>query len=168
MEESLILLKDELCWDIEDVQFFTQNKRPDIFRQKFHDVADMRRKVGNWNKIDVKLFQHFNDTLWRRVRKGGERFQKDVRKLKRINEKLTAECLKPDSRDYSKVDPTGPIFFPRLQLKKGIRSRELSDLCEKMSRGERAYTNFFKRKQTKRNWTEDKPSTVKKKAKSAG
>ena len=40
MAESLILLKDLLCWDLKDVVYFTMNRRPDKCRQKIENIED--------------------------------------------------------------------------------------------------------------------------------
>ena len=131
----------------------------------------MRRKVGDWNKIDVKLFDYFNETLWRRVKEGGERFQKDLRTLKKLNKKLTEQCLQPDGYNYSRIDPNSKFFVVRPQVKKGfgtskgtgtskgagtskeIEAKMLYDLCQQMSDGSGKFTFKFKKKQTKHNWT---------------
>ena len=47
MLESLVLLKDELCWNLEDVVFFTLNKRPKKLRQAVNNVIEQRSRVNS-------------------------------------------------------------------------------------------------------------------------
>ena len=57
MMESLVLLKDELCWDLSDIVFFIMNKRPNKFRKNVSSKSDTIRR---WSRIDYALYDHFN------------------------------------------------------------------------------------------------------------
>ncbi|XP_002737826.1 galactosylceramide sulfotransferase-like [Saccoglossus kowalevskii] len=70
-EESLILLKDLLCWTTDDITYFELNRRE---TQSVHKLSDtLKNKIRQWNKGDVALFQHFNKTFWGKVRNFGEK-----------------------------------------------------------------------------------------------
>ncbi|XP_060739543.1 galactosylceramide sulfotransferase isoform X1 [Tachysurus vachellii] len=91
-EESLILLKDALCWDMEDLLFFKLNARKGSTVSKLNHK--LRAKALQWNAIDWKLYQHFNATFWKKVEAyGPERMAADVAELRRRNADMTNICI---------------------------------------------------------------------------
>lgn len=45
MAESLVMLKEKLCWDSLEIAYFTMNKRPDEYRQQMTHREKLREKV---------------------------------------------------------------------------------------------------------------------------
>uniref|UniRef100_A0A3B4B2B6 Uncharacterized protein n=1 Tax=Periophthalmus magnuspinnatus TaxID=409849 RepID=A0A3B4B2B6_9GOBI len=91
-EESLILLKDALCWEIDDLVFFKLNARKGSTVSKL--TPELRAKALEWNAIDWKLYQHFNKTFWTKVDSyGRQRMALDVAELRRRNEEMTKICI---------------------------------------------------------------------------
>lgn len=162
MAESLAMLKEELCWDLKDIVYFTMNKRPDKYRQKMKNREGLRDKVRNWNKIDYTIFDHYNKTFWERVRAGGAAFKRNVEKLKETNAWLKEHCLET-GRHYDKSQPWFPILG--YKLKNESKDFKFRTLCENMVRSEIDYTNMLKLKQTRLNWTVPTPPPKKKKYK---
>ena len=161
MAESLVLLKDLLCWDLKDVVYFTMNKRPDKYRQKIENVENTRQRINEWNKIDKELFNHFNKTFWEKVNSKGETFRKDLRQLLSINKQLDQSCLSHGSH-YDKSQPWFPILG--FKLKDETTNKNIRTLCEDMIRSEIDFTNLLKLKQTVRNWKIPTPPPKKEKA----
>ena len=68
-DESMVLLKEELCWDTEDISYLKSNSR------QFGGTESVREWLGpeysqkllDWNKADWKLYQHFNQTFNKKV-----------------------------------------------------------------------------------------------------
>ena len=159
MLESLVLLKDELCWDLEDVVYFTLNKRPKRFRQDIDDAsATKRAMLRKWSKIDVALFDHFNKTLWEKVRDGGERFRNDVERLKQLNRDLEEKCIDRGVH-YDKTQPWFPILG--YKIREDTAGTEYHDLCHRMVRPEIVYNNHLRERQSRRGWVASakKPKT---------
>ncbi|XP_072289746.1 galactosylceramide sulfotransferase [Eucyclogobius newberryi] len=91
-EESLLLLKDALCWDMEDLLFFKHNARKGSTVSKLS--PELRARALEWNAIDWKLYQHFNKTFWTKVDTYGlRRMALDVAELRRRNEEMTDACI---------------------------------------------------------------------------
>ena len=90
-DESLILLKRCLCWDFSDMVYVAQLIRKKSSR--IHITPDLARRMREWNHADVKLYQHFNETLWERVRDYGPAFQRDLRILRERNADISRQCL---------------------------------------------------------------------------
>jgi hypothetical protein len=64
-DESLILLKEELCLDMADILFFSINvNRPKTVEKQ---NEELEQKIMKWNAADTALFNAANETFWRRI-----------------------------------------------------------------------------------------------------
>ncbi|XP_056593192.1 galactosylceramide sulfotransferase [Triplophysa dalaica] len=138
-EESLILLKDALCWQMDDMLFFKLNARRAVSVSAMS--PDLKGKAREWNGADWKLYQHFNATFWARVEAyGRRRMEEDVRELHRRNAEMEAICI--DGRgavvaeDITDVhmkpwQPLGDAAILGYNLRADI-PQQFSDLCRKM------------------------------------
>lgn len=91
-EESLILLKDTLCWEMDDLLFFKLNARKGSTVSKL--TPELRARALEWNAIDWKLYQHFNKTFWKKVDSyGRQRMAKKVAELRRRNSEMASICI---------------------------------------------------------------------------
>lgn len=138
-EESLILLKDALCWDMDDLLFFKLNARKGSTVSKL--TPELRAKALEWNAIDWKLYRHFNNTFWIKVEKyGRQRMARDVAELRRRNEEMANICIE----DGHAVDagsihetalqpwqPLGEKSIMGYNLKKNM-NKEYMKMCRKM------------------------------------
>ena len=61
--ESMVLLKAKLCWEWDDLLYFTKNKRAEVDPLSKEVVSKMER----WNALDHQIFEHFNTTLWKEI-----------------------------------------------------------------------------------------------------
>lgn len=145
MAESLVMLKEKLCWDSLEIAYFTMNKRPDEYRQQMTHREKLREKVKNWNKIDYAIFEHYNKTFWQGVHKGGQQFQRNVEKLRETNKWLKEKCLDA-GHHFDKSQPWFPIMG--FKLKEESKEFRYRALCENMIRSEIEYTNLLKKKRS--------------------
>ncbi|XP_061458279.1 galactosylceramide sulfotransferase isoform X2 [Rhineura floridana] len=138
-DESLMLLKDLLCWELEDVLYFKLNARKDSTVSKL--MGDLYQKATAWNLIDTKLYRYFNTTFWRKVEAyGHERMAKDVARLQEENEKMKSICIdggRPvdaNAIQESAMQPWQPLGKKSIlgyNLKKRINKKHRK-LCRKM------------------------------------
>ncbi|XP_037535887.1 galactosylceramide sulfotransferase [Nematolebias whitei] len=138
-EESLILLKEELCWEMEDLLFFKLNARKGSTVSKL--TPKLRARALEWNAIDWKLYQHFNRTFWKKVNAyGRERMAEDVAELKKRNKEMTSVCIEGghaveagsiQETDLQPWQPIGEKSIMGYNLKKNIDSAH-QKLCRKM------------------------------------
>ncbi|XP_026878988.2 galactosylceramide sulfotransferase isoform X2 [Electrophorus electricus] len=145
-EESLILLKDALCWDMEDLLFFKLNARKGSTVSKL--TPELRAKALDWNAIDWKLYQHFNTSFWRKVEVyGWERMERDVAELRRRNVEMAAICIEgghavdAGSIHETAMQPWQPIGEKSIlgyNLKKNV-DKAHRKLCRKMLTPELQY-----------------------------
>ncbi|KPP70218.1 galactosylceramide sulfotransferase-like [Scleropages formosus] len=145
-EESLILLKDALCWEIGDLLFFKLNARKGSMVSRLN--SQLRAQALEWNKIDWKLYQHFNVTFWKKVDAyGSERMARDVEELRRRNKEMADICIEgghaveANSIQEAAMQPWQPIGEKSIlgyNMKKNI-SKKHRKLCRKMLTPELQY-----------------------------
>ncbi|XP_077163926.1 galactosylceramide sulfotransferase isoform X2 [Paroedura picta] len=138
-DESLVLLKDLLCWELEDMVYFKLNARKDSTISKLTD--ELYQKATAWNLIDAKLYQYFNATFWRKVEAyGRERMARDVAKLHEENERMKSICIDgghpvdANAIQESSMQPWQPLGEKSIlgyNLKKWINKKHRK-LCRKM------------------------------------
>uniref|UniRef100_A0A8C6Y9U0 Galactose-3-O-sulfotransferase 1 n=1 Tax=Naja naja TaxID=35670 RepID=A0A8C6Y9U0_NAJNA len=138
-DESLVLLKDLLCWELEDILYFKLNARKGSTVSKLTD--ELYQKATVWNLLDAKLYRYFNATFWRKVEVYGmARMAKDVARLNEENEKMKSICIdggRPvdaNAIQESSMQPWQPLGENSIlgyNLKKRIPKRHRK-LCRKM------------------------------------
>ncbi|XP_072905028.1 galactose-3-O-sulfotransferase 4 isoform X2 [Hemitrygon akajei] len=91
-DESMVLLKDALCWELNDVVSFRLNARSqDSVKVLSRVDAD---RIRAWNSLDWNLYLHFNKTFWRKVeRYGRKRMADDMLVLQQTRKKMEELCL---------------------------------------------------------------------------
>ena len=140
-DESLVLLKREFCWDLDDVIYIKQNQRKTTSnRQLSSRLKDM---IRNWNQADVLLYEHFNKTFWEKIKQHGEGFYKDLADLKRKNSEIYNDCVSPEEVTETAFRLTGQIRAFKLNERVSRYNRYL---CEKLLTNEIDYINYFRRK----------------------
>lgn len=149
-EESLILLKDMLCWTMEDILFFKLNARKSSSVSRL--TPESRAKALQWNGADWKLYQHFNATFWSRVDMyGRERMKQEVNELKRRNAEMKDICIEGGNaveaqniqdRHFLPWQPAGQDIILGYNMKKDIDPKHRT-ICEKMLTPEIQYLSDF-------------------------
>ncbi|XP_066458056.1 galactosylceramide sulfotransferase [Eleutherodactylus coqui] len=138
-DESLLLLRDLMCWNMDDILYFKLNARKDSSGSRLS--PEMYRLAQEWNGLDTLIYQYFNATFWRKVEEYGvERMEKDVIELRRRNEELKQECIAGGGPvDASKIQesglqpwqPLGKTSIQGYNLRNNI-SRKHRQLCRNM------------------------------------
>ncbi|XP_019355367.2 galactose-3-O-sulfotransferase 2 [Alligator mississippiensis] len=92
-DESMVLLKEALCWDLDSIVSFPLNSRDGSTRAPLPDFTV--EKIKNWNKLDWEIYTHFNQTFWEKIDRdiGRERMGQEVRALQKRREQLARTCL---------------------------------------------------------------------------
>ncbi|XP_012666236.1 galactose-3-O-sulfotransferase 4 [Otolemur garnettii] len=101
-DESLVLLADALCWDLDDVVGFMHNAQAggeqglSVANNGGLTVEDqqLNARARAWNNLDWALYVHFNRSLWTRIEQYGQkRLEKAVAELRAHREALAKLCL---------------------------------------------------------------------------
>ena len=89
LEESLVLLRHQLCSSLEDVVHFPKNVRSERKSLK----PDERRKLAELNSVDEALYETFSTDLRRKVQAfGEERMEEEKLALRCLSEAWAHEC----------------------------------------------------------------------------
>ncbi|XP_068135262.1 galactose-3-O-sulfotransferase 2-like isoform X2 [Hyperolius riggenbachi] len=150
-DESLVLLKEALCWSYDDVLSFPLNSREENNREILSVETQERIKI--WNQLDWQLYVYFNKTFWEKVEKfGQERMQQEVEELRRRRAKQSDICIQNHvNANYIKdksLKPyqTGLAKILGYNLKSGLGKAEMS-LCQRLVTPELQYSEYLLRKQ---------------------
>ena len=111
--ESLILLKELMCWTFEDIVYFTFNNFISLSMHAGITRETMELSMA-WNAGDVQLYRHFTELFWKKVHLFGmENMQREVTKLKVLNEYYQERCLigKNDKRQVGASEGVGMDFL---------------------------------------------------------
>ena len=109
-DESLLLLKSCLCWDTADILYVSKNMRPPPTPVS----ESLRKKLRQWNSVDVKLYKHFNNSLWNKIREYGPNFQTDLAKFREHLKEVFDECV-----GDLKVSKRGRFKYSNYKVKAG-------------------------------------------------
>ena len=96
MTKGLILLKDLMCWQVEDVTFLNQNERKPIAKRGMSSFV--RRVLQEWLWADYMVYDHFVKKFKSKVNEyimkyGNETFVNQVRELELANKQIYSECV---------------------------------------------------------------------------
>ncbi|XP_072050448.1 uncharacterized protein [Amphiura filiformis] len=88
-DESMVLLKHTLCWSMDDIIYIAKNVRPNPAQ-----IGDsIRQKIRQWNSVDTQLYEHFNNTLWRKIKALGPAFDIELAKFKARMSDVFETCV---------------------------------------------------------------------------
>ncbi|KAM4040790.1 galactose-3-O-sulfotransferase 2-like [Anomaloglossus baeobatrachus] len=149
-DESLILLKDALCWSFYDVLSFPLNSRSNNTRKTL--TLETQEKVKSWNRLDWEMYTYFNNSFWKRVQTFGvERMERELKELKRIKTVMFDKCLEGEVdpkklKDRSMMPcQAGLATILGYNLKPGLpKDDEL--LCQRLVTPELQYHEILKKK----------------------
>lgn len=92
MDESLVLLRDALCWGEEDILAFRHNFRSPESVRPLAPVEAARLQA--WNNLDWHLYTHFNRSFWERAERFGHaRLAREVDALRKRRAERMQQCL---------------------------------------------------------------------------
>ncbi|XP_051999450.1 galactose-3-O-sulfotransferase 3-like [Xyrauchen texanus] len=162
-DESLVLLRRLLSWDLDDVLYVSLNMRtPD---SKSSLSSENTAKVRSWNAIDSVIYDYFNASLWRQLRSLGlPCVEREVQLLRRSRDRLVRGCFGgnlPTLRSASQIknkalrpwQPSSKVAIVGYDLPVNITQKgqvPLRDECLKMIMPEVQYTQLLLRSESLR------------------
>eukprot|EP00058_Branchiostoma_floridae_P011665 XP_002597153.1 hypothetical protein BRAFLDRAFT_118100 [Branchiostoma floridae] len=105
-DESLVLLRRLLCWDMRDILNFKYNS---FQYGKLGNTSFSENLVQNYRQhsaIDYTLYEHFNNTLWRKINKAGSDFREELAHFRRLQTTMKTECSR-------KFDDFSPVYIAK-------------------------------------------------------
>ncbi|KAM9312121.1 galactose-3-O-sulfotransferase 4-like [Gastrophryne carolinensis] len=154
-DESMILLKEELCWELDDVVTFKLNSRNSSSQLEPDEVG----KLWAWNNLDWYLYAHFNRTFWEKVERfGRQRMDNEVRRLRERRQQLARFCLEslepvnPEDIEEKAIRPlqSGPDKIQGWVVKKDLHPDNRT-FCIQMVLPEYMFKRFLDKRQFPKN-----------------
>jgi len=140
-DESMVLMKDELCWNMGDIEYLKSNSRS----KNVESISDWLGaeyvdKLREWNKADWMLYKHFNATFTKKLDAfGRDRMAAEVSKLQNANKRLERNCLSGDSSVRT--------VFKTVEITKYKLKEESDEFCQDLIRTERQYLYQINKRQ---------------------
>ncbi|KAI1891289.1 hypothetical protein AGOR_G00142250 [Albula goreensis] len=120
-DESMILLKEAMCWDIDDVVTFKHNSRNESDRKNISQ--DVASRIQDWNSLDWRLYNHFNVTFWAKLEEmfSPARLQEELAILREKRKLLETQCCEDGLFIAKKPGTKGAYFkkFLHMTFQKG-------------------------------------------------
>ncbi|XP_078701361.1 galactosylceramide sulfotransferase-like [Branchiostoma floridae x Branchiostoma belcheri] len=93
LDESLVLLRRLMCWEVRDVLYDIEAKNNRGYPYKSYsptakELANLRR----WKAVDYLLYDTFNASLWRKIAAQGPDFYKELRYFKDVKRRVGEFC----------------------------------------------------------------------------
>ncbi|XP_066297011.1 galactose-3-O-sulfotransferase 2-like [Branchiostoma lanceolatum] len=97
-EESLVMLRRKMCWDLYDILHSTKKIHEQHTPKKYIPFTD--KQLANHkriNALDYRMYDFFNRTLWKSVEEEerGKGFWEEVAYFKALVERVNTYCLTP-------------------------------------------------------------------------
>ncbi|XP_030071497.1 galactose-3-O-sulfotransferase 2-like [Microcaecilia unicolor] len=150
-DESMVLLKNTLCWELEDVVYFKLNFRSKDTIQNL--TQESKERAKQWCSLDWKLYKHFNRTFWSRIQDtiGLEKMQQEVEILQARQKEFMQVCLLDGkATDKSKIKDSvlqpaqaGEANILGYNLKPGLDTKTMR-VCRSMIMPEHKYINLIR------------------------
>ena len=144
-DESVVLLKRLLCWELDDILYFKSNERQD--KERAVGLSDqVKANIKRWNAADELLFQYFNQTFWHKIEMEGKGFYDDLAAFRRKKEQISRICL---TNETSLQRQYRDKYVKAVSLKQNLMA-ERREQCERMTTSENSYLALLRRKQSMR------------------
>ena len=145
-EESVVLLKNALCWTYKDVSYLKLNARKEGKKSALSDKA--RKALEEWLKSDYKLYSHFSKKFEKEVaRMGASKMATERQILSAANRKIRDMCV-IDKAENSELPATYRNWGKGVE---GYRMNETAGpLCKYYGISARAFRNELRAKQSVR------------------
>ena len=142
-DESVVLLKRLLCWELDDILYFKTNERQD--KERAVGLSDqVKANIKRWNTADELLFQYFNQTFWHKIEMEGKGFYDDLAAFRRKREQISRLCL---TNETSLQRQYRDKYVKAVTLKQNLMA-ERREQCERMTTSENSYLALLRRKQS--------------------
>eukprot|EP00058_Branchiostoma_floridae_P013187 XP_002598675.1 hypothetical protein BRAFLDRAFT_118381 [Branchiostoma floridae] len=93
LDESLVLLRRLMCWEVRDVLYDVAPKNSRNYSyKKYVPTAEELANLRRWKAVDYLLYDTFNASLWRKIAAQGPDFYNELRYFKEVNKRVSTYC----------------------------------------------------------------------------
>ena len=134
-EESMILLKNMLCLDYDDIVYLPLKVRTDNDRKKISSEA--AAKIKKWNRLDTAIYEYFAQRFEQMtIDYGKEKLANEVQILREKLKDVEARCV--EDYDSQSLKP----WIKRIKLRKPSGQK-----CQRLVWGEVKYADYLRQLQ---------------------
>ncbi|CAH1250219.1 GAL3ST1 [Branchiostoma lanceolatum] len=93
LDESVVLLRRLMCWELRDVLFYSKSKNSRGYPYKTYVATP--EEQGNhrrWSAVDYMLYNTFNNSLWQKIHAQGPDFYNELKYFRRIKIDVSDFC----------------------------------------------------------------------------
>lgn len=142
-DESVIILRHILCWELDDVVSLTVNARLDSYRNNLSDEAI--KNLREWNLGDNMLYEHYLHKFKQTLQDiGEEQIQYEVQELRKRREEWLDYCV--EKRVQARNLTAYKIWSSKVTGYK-INPNVKNQTCENLVKPESYYTAEIRQKQ---------------------
>ncbi|XP_002734396.1 galactosylceramide sulfotransferase-like [Saccoglossus kowalevskii] len=124
MDESLVLLKKMMCWTFDDIIYRSQ-KVSEIQRPPM--TKEMGQVIGERLSLDTRVYEHFNQSLWRKIQNYDGDFYTDLSIFRMKLSESAEKCrTMKNNNEYCQL-----LEDDVSTLQRKIAFKQHKDLCDK-------------------------------------
>ncbi|XP_033104537.1 galactose-3-O-sulfotransferase 2-like isoform X2 [Anneissia japonica] len=117
-DESLLVLKKKLCWKFHDILYLRRNQRS----ERISLNEKLRKKIAEWNSIDMKLYAHFKKRLQDHIDNYGPTFEADLAAFRSMISFVYEQCVL-----------TEEVKTPKKKIRYNTKTGNLtSEICKRV------------------------------------
>ncbi|XP_023225006.1 galactose-3-O-sulfotransferase 2-like [Centruroides sculpturatus] len=143
-DESLILLKNLMCWNFDDVVSFAINVRQDIYKTQLNESEKVL--LDEWNSVDRQLYDHFLEIFKKKLQFVNQnKLKDDVQQLKKRRQLWYKRCVKEIvNAEQTNKNESWNKMVHAYKLKDEAK---FSSMCQNLVKSEIQYTKELRKKQ---------------------
>lgn len=139
-DESMVLLRRRLRWQLDDIVSFKLNVRSKSTVS--HLTPESQERVKRWCALDWQLYQHFNRTFWAQLHAelSSRQLTEELEQLRARQRELTSLCVQdPEPKKMTHIDDrnlrpyqSGKAKILGYNLRHGLDNTTLR-ICQRMA-----------------------------------
>ncbi|CAH1250220.1 GAL3ST3 [Branchiostoma lanceolatum] len=104
LDESVVLLRRLMCWELQDVLLYSKSKNSRPYQYKFYVATpEEQENHRGWSAVDYMLYNTFNNSLWRKINAQGPDFYDELKYFRRIKNDVSDFCMET-MKDHNGVN----------------------------------------------------------------
>ncbi|XP_035689269.1 galactosylceramide sulfotransferase-like [Branchiostoma floridae] len=91
LDLSLVMLKRLMCWETRDMLYIKRNSK--TYPYKSYQPTEAERAAHRqWSPVEYAMYNHFNQTLWRKINEQGPDFFEELEFFRQVNKQVNDFC----------------------------------------------------------------------------
>ncbi len=117
LDESLVLLKRLMCWQMKDILY--QSRNIGGYKAKESIDSNNYNIYKNWSNVDFQLYERFQRVFWKSIGNQGVDFMEEVAHFKTVNSQVLSFC-----EGQSNVTPNSTLVAKQLKIPASVWNKE--------------------------------------------